>query len=480
MRKRIREDWCDSMKLSRMLDTNLDIPKDVPSNYSKMEGEVNEKETLNSSIEETNVAGKACELEKEDSMNMRDQTKTSDVVKSNVESETNATGTKDCENVEKPHYVQQSSSEQVSENCVKEGTKVVNKIGTSAKSYADVTAKNKVNNEAKLVTIPTDALASRIGKPMIMDSVTAAMCKMGTGRVGFSRVLVEVSAKKVLPEVIDVVYKNGANDVVCRKAIKVEYDWVPPRCSECCVYGHTDQQCNKKKECAKPDCSTKSGNNEESKSSNSNIGGDDKGFIAVGNSKNGGNGDKVRKQNNQFPKQGNHKQVSNKNKQPNQFVYQQKKPVAQNVHGGSSGNGINVGKKDSIPSPAKNQSSPKKTWSVPGEIVEAMKKSANKYSILEMYDVNELGELNDIRNKEIVDEFISQNKCLSDNELQKWNFDMVAYYKQKVKLMEDKGNKQPNSCGNEVNDVYEDESGVAQCMEGDVVKGLDGGILGDQ
>ncbi|GKE22888.1 zinc knuckle CX2CX4HX4C containing protein [Tanacetum coccineum] len=41
------------------------------------------------------------------------------------------------------------------------------------------------------------ALASRIGKPLIMDARTASMCKLDVGRIGYARVLVEVYAKKV-------------------------------------------------------------------------------------------------------------------------------------------------------------------------------------------------------------------------------------------------------------------------------------------
>lgn len=540
---------------------------------------------------------------------MEEQAKSNDILESNGVSKVDVVGTNECD-MKKNEGVQQNRSEQDKETFVNKNNEGLNEVGTSAKkTYADVTAKNGSNNEAKLVTVPTEldsngievvvfdeiliaegskrwdktlcgyfvgkgmtdnelrynlrrmwnrygfkdivntsngiffmkfhnnegldyivnngpwmvskkpfyvqkwdinmsmdknepeevplwvricnvpleawsvkgisALASRIGKPIIMDSVTAAMCKMGTGRVGFARVLVEVSAKKVLPEFIEVVYKNGVNDVVCRKSIKVEYDWVPPRCSVCYVYGHTDQQCSKKKECDKPECSTKSNRPEEIKGNSSNKGGDDEGFIGVGNNKNGGVEDKVRKQNfklnTQLPKQVNPKQVPNKPKTTNQFVYQQKKPISQNMQGGSSSGGEEKGKKDSIPSLLK--SSPKKAWSVPGEIVDAMKKSANKYSVLGMYDVNELGELTEIRNKEIVDEFISQKKKLTENELQEWNFDMIAYYKQTIKQMENNGKMESSGCGNEVNDVYEDDSGVAQCMEGDVLKGLDGGIL---
>ncbi|GJY27864.1 zinc knuckle CX2CX4HX4C containing protein [Tanacetum coccineum] len=42
------------------------------------------------------------------------------------------------------------------------------------------------------------------------------------------------------------------------------------------------------------------------------------------------------------------------------------------------------------------------------DTLEAMKRSANKFYVLEMYDVNEQNELNDLRNMEIVDEFLNK------------------------------------------------------------------------
>ena len=52
------------------------------------------------------------------------------------------------------------------------------------------------------------ALASRVGKPLVMDTITADMCTLGVGRVGFSRVMVEISAKKCLPDVTEMIYRN--------------------------------------------------------------------------------------------------------------------------------------------------------------------------------------------------------------------------------------------------------------------------------
>ncbi|PWA70936.1 hypothetical protein CTI12_AA260310 [Artemisia annua] len=63
-------------------------------------------------------------------------------------------------------------------------------------------------------TTGISALASRVGTPMIMDTVTASMCKMGVGRIGYARVLVEVSAEKDLPNMIECGKKEDVEEVV--------------------------------------------------------------------------------------------------------------------------------------------------------------------------------------------------------------------------------------------------------------------------
>ncbi|GJZ62669.1 zinc knuckle CX2CX4HX4C containing protein [Tanacetum coccineum] len=71
-----------------------------------------------------------------------------------------------------------------------------------------------------------------IGKPLIMDAVTASICKLGVGRLGFARVLVEVQAKKGIPDKIDVVYKNaekvltGVKTIQNDKKLNVDVDKV--------------------------------------------------------------------------------------------------------------------------------------------------------------------------------------------------------------------------------------------------------------
>ncbi|GJZ20198.1 RNA-directed DNA polymerase, eukaryota, reverse transcriptase zinc-binding domain protein [Tanacetum coccineum] len=66
-------------------------------------------------------------------------------------------------------------------------------------------------------------------------------------RVGkFARVMVDVSANKPLPSVIEVVYRNRLNEEMCKKTVNVAYDWKQPICSDCCVFGHSNLKCGKK------------------------------------------------------------------------------------------------------------------------------------------------------------------------------------------------------------------------------------------
>ncbi|GKA91116.1 RNA-directed DNA polymerase, eukaryota, reverse transcriptase zinc-binding domain protein [Tanacetum coccineum] len=50
------------------------------------------------------------------------------------------------------------------------------------------------------------ALASRLGRPIKMDQVTAEMCRAGTGRLGYARVLIEINAEEEYHDKIEINY----------------------------------------------------------------------------------------------------------------------------------------------------------------------------------------------------------------------------------------------------------------------------------
>ncbi|GJY54986.1 RNA-directed DNA polymerase, eukaryota, reverse transcriptase zinc-binding domain protein [Tanacetum coccineum] len=80
----------------------------------------------------------------------------------------------------------------------------------------------------KLVNLPLEAwtvkglsaLASRLGKPVMMDNVTTMMCNQGIRRLGYARVLIKVEVKKGLPESIDIQYYDKDDKMSISKRVK--------------------------------------------------------------------------------------------------------------------------------------------------------------------------------------------------------------------------------------------------------------------
>ena len=82
------------------------------------------------------------------------------------------------------------------------------------------------------------ALASSLGNPLVMNSMTTAMCHSGIGSLDFDRVLIEMDVEKEFKYEIQIQYKDKENKVKGTKKIQVAYDWKPPVSSHCNVFGH--------------------------------------------------------------------------------------------------------------------------------------------------------------------------------------------------------------------------------------------------
>nr|GFB48110.1 hypothetical protein [Tanacetum cinerariifolium] len=91
-----------------------------------------------------------------------------------------------------------------------------------------------------------NTLASRLGRPMVMDQMTANMCKNGTRRLGFARFLVEVN-KGFFLEKIKVQYKDALDNINIIKYVNVEYSWKLDLCEYCSGFGHGLKNCKVRK-----------------------------------------------------------------------------------------------------------------------------------------------------------------------------------------------------------------------------------------
>ncbi|GKD55948.1 trichome birefringence-like protein 3 [Tanacetum coccineum] len=79
----------------------------------------------------------------------------------------------------------------------------------------------------------------------MLDVFTSNMCADPCGRMGYGRALIEVSSETKLKQelimAIPEVKGNGHMNV----HIQVEYEWKPPICHDCYVFGHSNDQCPK-------------------------------------------------------------------------------------------------------------------------------------------------------------------------------------------------------------------------------------------
>ena len=89
-------------------------------------------------------------------------------------------------------------------------------------------------------------IASFIGKPVLFDSYTTSMCKDSWGRSSFARCLIEVNSGVDLVEVVTIGFPSLAGEDFTKETIRVEYEWRPPRCDICKIFGHAHDHCPKK------------------------------------------------------------------------------------------------------------------------------------------------------------------------------------------------------------------------------------------
>nr|GFA48663.1 hypothetical protein [Tanacetum cinerariifolium] len=79
----------------------------------------------------------------------------------------------------------------------------------------------------------------------LTDSYTADMCLHSWGRSSYARAMIELRADVELKDtiVVDMPKINKKGLYTCN--VRVEYEWKPPRCVCCKIFGHTQVECPK-------------------------------------------------------------------------------------------------------------------------------------------------------------------------------------------------------------------------------------------
>nr|GEW67963.1 hypothetical protein [Tanacetum cinerariifolium] len=89
------------------------------------------------------------------------------------------------------------------------------------------------------------AIATKLGTPLMLDSYISDMCMQSWGRSSCARVLIELRADIELKDNIVVALLKITKEGHYTCNVRVEYEWKPPMCSSCKVFGHVHEECTK-------------------------------------------------------------------------------------------------------------------------------------------------------------------------------------------------------------------------------------------
>nr|GEZ50859.1 hypothetical protein [Tanacetum cinerariifolium] len=87
------------------------------------------------------------------------------------------------------------------------------------------------------------AIASKIRTPIMLDSYTRTMCNESWGRNSYARAMEEIYADKERKETMVIVIPNLEDNGYTRETVTIEYEWKPPCCTQCKIFGHVIENC---------------------------------------------------------------------------------------------------------------------------------------------------------------------------------------------------------------------------------------------
>ncbi|GJS36967.1 retrovirus-related pol polyprotein from transposon TNT 1-94 [Tanacetum coccineum] len=85
----------------------------------------------------------------------------------------------------------------------------------------------------------------KIGTLMMLDSYTNSMCLESWGRSSYARILIEIDVCNGFSDNLVMAIHNLEGPGYSKETIRVEYEWEPPRCSTCLLFGHSVDDCPK-------------------------------------------------------------------------------------------------------------------------------------------------------------------------------------------------------------------------------------------
>ncbi|GKB77918.1 hypothetical protein Tco_0944813 [Tanacetum coccineum] len=88
-------------------------------------------------------------------------------------------------------------------------------------------------------------IATKLGTPLMLNYYTYDICMQSWGRSRYARSMIELRADVELKDTIMVDMSKIVRKGFYTCTIRVEYEWKPPRCACCKVFGHIQDECSK-------------------------------------------------------------------------------------------------------------------------------------------------------------------------------------------------------------------------------------------
>lgn len=106
--------------------------------------------------------------------------------------------------------------------------------------------------------------------------------------------------------------------------------------------------------------------------------------------------------------------------------------------------------------------------------MDSLRRSANKYAVLEDYEEDERHELNTLKDREIVDVYLNKKLRLTDEVARTWSKDMMQYFNTQWEVDR---NKEKEYHVIEKEEVLENDSETGNLLLTNEMQGKDKGVL---
>ncbi|GJS20615.1 putative reverse transcriptase domain-containing protein [Tanacetum coccineum] len=88
-------------------------------------------------------------------------------------------------------------------------------------------------------------LKEDVSTPLMLDSYTSDMCMQTWDRSSYAGVMIKLRADVELKDNIVMAMPKITREGHYKCNVRVEYEWKPPRCSSCNIFGHIHKECLK-------------------------------------------------------------------------------------------------------------------------------------------------------------------------------------------------------------------------------------------